>query len=123
MAVIESKDNSVVATASFLSFFSLQDMTKNKVSAVVTRMRLVFFMIVLLNWFRIEVELLYLMHLWLGPRTVQCSFVRPVKAHVSGKRSFRCGQPVRFLVLSWGFVLDVDRESAIGIFLHIWKHR
>src|SRR6266851_7330801 len=59
----------------------------------------------------------------LRPLALCCRFFRPVEAHDHGERPFWCRQPVGFLVLAGGFVLDNQRQSAVGIALELRQHR
>src|SRR6266480_4494304 len=60
---------------------------------------------------------------WRGPLTINCFFFRPVEAHDHGEWPLWRGQPVGFLVLAGRFVLDNQRQSAVGIAFELRQHR
>src|SRR3984885_8008192 len=57
-----------------------------------------------------------------GPLSFQCLGLRPIKSHDNEERSPGRGQPVGLLVGTGGFVLEVEREPAVGIFLELRDH-
>src|SRR6266576_4577950 len=75
-------------------------------------------------WVNSLVELfLHHLHLGCSPFAFDRFFFRPVKTHIHNERPFRRRQPVGFLFLAGGFVLDEERYPAVGILLELWQHR
>src|SRR6267142_1159451 len=57
-----------------------------------------------------------------GPLAFRRFLFRPVEAHVHDERPFWGGEPVGFLVFAGGFVLDDQRQPAVGIALELRQH-
>src|SRR3979411_22168 len=57
------------------------------------------------------------------PLAVHCCFFRPIEAQDHRERPLGRRQPVGFLFLARGFVLDRQRQPAVGIALELWHHR
>src|SRR5438046_4480983 len=93
-------------------------------SAAARRLRLRAIFIVRFLLVDLFVELVFhLLRRRRGPLAFYGFLLRPVETHGHHKRTLRRGQPVGFLVLAGGFVLDKQGQSAVGIALELRQHR
>src|SRR2546421_12827920 len=67
--------------------------------------------------------LLHLLRERCTPLPFGCLFFGPVEAHGHDKGTLRRGEPVAFLILAGGFVLNEQCQPAVGILFKLRQHR
>src|SRR5438105_4023664 len=111
---------SVCSAAEMGSPFFSQAVSSVLTSTTARRFRLcVVFIVRYSMWLSGWVILLHLLQLRRGPLAFRRFHLRPVEAHVHDERPFRRGQPVGFLFFAGGFVLEVERQPAVGVALQV----
>src|SRR5207237_5999229 len=92
-------------------------------SAAARRLKLCVVFIVRNSGWLIGEFLLHLLRKRCGPLAFGCFFFGPVEAHGHDKGTLRRREPVTFFVLAGGFVLNEQRQPAVGILFKLRQHR